>query len=102
MVRVSRLASLATLVVAGERFRFRQPRPVVTKFSAAFAQSSSSYVDSGITWQGLVEPIHGVTYGFVLPPAGSTGSLAQEFVGEIIAPVANEWVCSVVSDTCTF
>ncbi|KAJ7829082.1 hypothetical protein B0H14DRAFT_2248193, partial [Mycena olivaceomarginata] len=40
----------------------------------------------GIPFTGIKEPKHGVTYGFVLPPGNST-----EFVGEIIAPIANQW-----------
>lgn len=31
-------------------------------------------------------------YGFVFPPTTATGATAQEFIGEIVAPVANEWV----------
>ena len=33
-----------------------------------------------------------MTYGFVLPPTTATGATAQEFIGEVIAPVANKWV----------
>ena len=54
----------------------------------SIAQGSASYTDSGITFQGLQEPTHGVTYGFVLPE--DTNS--TEFIGEIIAPVANQWI----------
>jgi len=55
------------------------------------SQASTSYTDSGITFQGLQEPIHNVTYGFVLPPTSSTTE-STEFIGEIIASAANKWV----------
>ncbi|EIW75959.1 cytochrome domain of cellobiose dehydrogenase Hp3 Ph 7.5 [Coniophora puteana RWD-64-598 SS2] len=54
---------------------------------AALAQSSSSYTDpeNGITFQGITDPTHNVTYGFVLPTSqNSTG----EFIGEVVAPIA--------------
>ncbi|KZS90558.1 CBD9-like protein [Sistotremastrum niveocremeum HHB9708] len=70
---------------------FRSLISLLPLVGVALAQSSS-YTDSGITFQGITESVHGVTYGFVLPPAGSTGSLATEFIGEIIAPIANKWV----------
>ena len=59
--------------------------------ASALAQASSSYVDSGITWQGLSEDTHGTTWGFVFPPLGSSGSLATEFVGQIIVPNNVNW-----------
>lgn len=59
---------------------------------SVLAQSSSSYTDSGIVFQGIVESTHGITYGFVLPPTNATGPLAEEFIGEIIVPVVNGWV----------
>ncbi len=40
----------------------------------------------------MTDPEYGVTYGFVLPPTNATGSTATEFIGEILAPVSNEWV----------
>ncbi|TDL21117.1 cellobiose dehydrogenase [Rickenella mellea] len=58
----------------------------------ALAQSSVSYSDSGITWQGIFDPTYGVSYGFVLPPTTATGALAQEFVAEIVSPIANKWI----------
>ena len=57
-----------------------------------FAQSSTSYVDNGIPFQGLQESTHGVSYGFVFPPTSATGDTATEFIGDLIVPVANEWV----------
>lgn len=59
----------------------------------ALAQAGGAYVDpdNGISFYGYTEPAHGVTYGFVFPPADSTGSLATEFIGEIVAPIATKW-----------
>ncbi|EJD04707.1 cellobiose dehydrogenase [Fomitiporia mediterranea MF3/22] len=57
---------------------------------AALAQSNS-YTDQGITFQGITDPTHSVTYGFVFPPTTDT-SKANEFIGEVIVPVVNEWV----------
>ena len=33
-----------------------------------------------------------MTYGFVFPPLASSGAQSTEFIGEIVAPVANKWV----------
>jgi cellobiose dehydrogenase (acceptor) len=57
------------------------------------AQAGVSYIDpdNGISFTGITDPVHGVTYGFVFPPADSTGSLASEFIGEIVAPIATKW-----------
>ncbi|KAH8115148.1 cellobiose dehydrogenase [Phellopilus nigrolimitatus] len=63
---------------------------LVSVLGAAFAQSIA-YTDEGITFQGIVDPVHNVTYGFVFPPTTETDE-AQEFIGEIITPVVNEWV----------
>ncbi|KAK0463351.1 hypothetical protein IW261DRAFT_1625625 [Armillaria novae-zelandiae] len=56
----------------------------------AAAQLGTQYVDpdNGITFFGLTDPVHGVTFGYVFPPleAGAT-----EFIGEIVAPIATEW-----------
>lgn len=50
-----------------------------------------SYTDQGIDFNGLIEPIHNVTYGFVFPPTTET-SESTEFIGEFIVPVVNKWV----------
>lgn len=57
--------------------------------SLVYGQASTSYTDSGVTFQGLQEPIHNVTYGFVLPPTSSTNE-SNEFIGEIIAAPDNK------------
>ncbi|KZS87659.1 cellobiose dehydrogenase [Sistotremastrum niveocremeum HHB9708] len=53
---------------------------------------SVAYTDSGINFQGIFETTHGIQYGFVFPPTTATGATAQEFIGEIIVPVVNQWV----------
>ncbi|KAF5354114.1 hypothetical protein D9756_007316 [Leucocoprinus leucothites] len=59
----------------------------------ALAQAGGAYVDpdNGITFTGYTDPVHGVTYGYVFPPLDSTGSLASEFIGEIVAPISTKW-----------
>ncbi len=40
---------------------------------------------------GSTELGNGVTYGYIFPPLGSSGSLGNEFIGEIVSPVATKW-----------
>ncbi|KAF8066812.1 cellobiose dehydrogenase [Lyophyllum atratum] len=48
--------------------------------------------DNGITFWGYTEPVHGVTYGFVFPPLAAVGGAqSNEFIGEIVAPIATKW-----------
>jgi hypothetical protein len=56
----------------------------------ALAQSPS-YVDpdNGITFFGITDPVHSVTYGYVFPPLEAN---RDEFIGEIIAPIDSKWV----------
>ncbi|EAU86798.2 cellobiose dehydrogenase [Coprinopsis cinerea okayama7 len=56
----------------------------------ALAQTES-YVDpdTGITFQGRTDPVHGVTIGYVLPPLEPA---SDEFIGQILAPIENGWV----------
>ncbi|KIJ23153.1 iron reductase domain protein, partial [Sphaerobolus stellatus SS14] len=48
--------------------------------------------ENGINFQAFTDPVHNVTYAAVFPPLVSTGSNSTEFIGEIIAPIANQWV----------
>lgn len=48
--------------------------------------------DNGISFVGSTEVATGVTFGYVFPPADSTGSLANEFIGEVVSPIATKWV----------
>ncbi|KAJ7475188.1 hypothetical protein B0H11DRAFT_1633695, partial [Mycena galericulata] len=43
----------------------------------------------GIPFTGIHETTRNITYGFVLPPLTSLNAI--EFIGEIIAPIANKW-----------
>ncbi|KAF9524951.1 cellobiose dehydrogenase [Crepidotus variabilis] len=63
---------------------------VLPFLGSVLAQAGGAYVDpdNGITFYGYTEPAHGVTYGFVFPPLGST---SNEFIGEIVAPIAGAW-----------
>ncbi|KAF9004636.1 hypothetical protein BDQ17DRAFT_1390151 [Cyathus striatus] len=60
---------------------------------SAFAQVGSLYTDpdNGITFFGSTDPVHSMTIGYTLPPADATGDLANEFIGEIVAPIATLW-----------
>lgn len=51
---------------------------------------SVSYIDpdNGIVFQGYTDPVHNVTYGAVFP----TTTTSTDFIGEIVAPLAAEWV----------
>ncbi|KAF9561718.1 cellobiose dehydrogenase [Agrocybe pediades] len=62
---------------------------VLPLLGSAFAQGAP-YVDpdNGITFYGYTDPVHSITYGFVFP---SLASNSQEFIGEIVAPIANKW-----------
>ncbi|KAK0199858.1 hypothetical protein DFS33DRAFT_1399343 [Desarmillaria ectypa] len=61
-----------------------------TLLRTAHAQLGTQYVDpdNGITFYGLTDAVHGVTYGYVFPPLASG---ATEFIGEIVAPIATKW-----------
>lgn len=37
---------------------------------------------------GYTEPAHGVTFGMIFPPVESN---ADEYLGEIVAPIATKW-----------
>ncbi|KAJ7594442.1 cellobiose dehydrogenase [Mycena floridula] len=39
---------------------------------------------------GLTDAVHGVTYGYLFPPAGA--GMDDEFIGEFIAPISASWV----------
>ncbi|KAG6865808.1 hypothetical protein C0991_011613 [Blastosporella zonata] len=45
--------------------------------------------DNGISFWGYTDPVHQVTYGYVFPPLESS---SNEFIGEIVAPIAAKWV----------
>ena len=51
---------------------------------------SPSYVDSdnGITFWGVTDPVHSVTYGYVFPPLNAG---YNEFIGQIEAPIDTKW-----------
>jgi len=57
------------------------------------SQAGGQYVDpdNGIPFWGYTEPVHGMTFGYIFPPLDSTGSLANEFIGEIVAPLDAKW-----------
>ncbi|KAJ3564506.1 hypothetical protein NP233_g8247 [Leucocoprinus birnbaumii] len=60
---------------------------------SVLAQVAAPYVDpdNGISFVGSTELATGITFGYVFPPLDSTGSLANEFIGEIVAPISTKW-----------
>ncbi|KAF9525707.1 cellobiose dehydrogenase [Crepidotus variabilis] len=63
---------------------------ILPLLGSVFAQSGGPYIDpdNGVTFYGITEPAHGVTYGFVFPPLDQNST---EFIGEIVAPIAAGW-----------
>ncbi|OCH89474.1 cellobiose dehydrogenase [Obba rivulosa] len=61
---------------------------------SVFAQSGSSYTDpeNGFVFNGITDPVYGVTYGVVFPEPSSSGTYPDEFIGEIVAPLTAEWI----------
>jgi len=59
-------------------------------FGSALAQVAAPYTDpdNGISFWGITDPAHGVTYGYVFPSDAAT---SNEFIGEIVAPIATKW-----------
>ena len=55
----------------------------------AIAQDSYIDPDNGIQFWGTTDPVHGVTYGYTLPPLNAG---YDEFIGEIVAPIDAKWV----------
>lgn len=56
----------------------------------ALAQESTFIdPDNGIQFWGTTDPVHGVTYGYTLPPLDAG---YDEFIGEIVAPIEAKWV----------
>lgn len=55
----------------------------------ALAQAPS-YVDpeNGITFWGVTDPVHSVTYGYAFPPLNAG---YDEFIGQIVAPIDTKW-----------
>lgn len=44
--------------------------------------------DNGITFWGITDPVHLVTYGYIFPPVADN---SNEFIGEIVAPINTLW-----------
>ncbi|CAK5262202.1 unnamed protein product [Mycena citricolor] len=69
--------------------------------SAAFSQAATQFTDSesGISFWGITDLAHGVTYGYVFPPLATSGPNPTEYIGTIVAPVANRWAGFALSGT---
>ncbi|KAG6833025.1 substrate-specific activator of APC-dependent proteolysis [Tephrocybe sp. NHM501043] len=63
---------------------------VLTLVGPALSQSAAAYTDpdNGITFWGITDAAHKVQYGYVFPPIADN---SDEFIGEIVAPIATKW-----------
>lgn len=62
--------------------------PVLNR-RVALAQSVAwTDTETGIPFQSYIDPVHSVRYSIAFPAS----TTSTEFVGEIIAPIANKWV----------
>ncbi|KAF7311951.1 PLC-like phosphodiesterase [Mycena indigotica] len=86
LTRTSSTSSISSLSSTSSRSSSSSIRSSMSS-STTSLPLPTSYVDFGITFSGFKETKHNITYGFTLPPSNAT-----EFLGEIIAPVANKWV----------
>ncbi|KAF7377697.1 Cellobiose dehydrogenase [Mycena sanguinolenta] len=68
---------------------------------SALAQAAAQFTDpdNGITFWGITDVVHDVTYGYVFPPLATSGSNPTEYIGTIVSPLVNQWngsVCSMI------
>ncbi|KAG6918085.1 substrate-specific activator of APC-dependent proteolysis [Tephrocybe rancida] len=63
---------------------------VLTLVGPALAQTAAPYTDpdNGISFWGITDAAHKVQYGYVFPPLADN---SDEFIGEIVAPIATKW-----------
>ncbi|KAJ7176602.1 cellobiose dehydrogenase [Mycena filopes] len=59
----------------------------------ALAQVAAQFTDpdNGITFWGLTDVVHQVTYGYVFPPLATSGANPTEYIGTMVAPIVNQW-----------
>ncbi|KAJ7768340.1 cellobiose dehydrogenase [Mycena metata] len=59
----------------------------------ALAQVAAEFTDpdNGITFWGITDVVHSVTYGYVFPPLATSGANPTEYIGTIVAPIVNQW-----------
>ncbi|KAJ7905042.1 cellobiose dehydrogenase [Mycena leptocephala] len=60
---------------------------------SALAQVAAQFTDpdNGITFWGITDAAHSVTYGYVFPPLATSGANPTEYIGTIVSPLANQW-----------
>ncbi|KAJ7864972.1 cellobiose dehydrogenase [Mycena olivaceomarginata] len=60
---------------------------------AALAQAAAQFTDpdNGITFWGITDAAHSVTYGYVFPPLATSGPNPNEYIATIVSPLANQW-----------
>ncbi|KAK7052336.1 cellobiose dehydrogenase [Favolaschia claudopus] len=60
---------------------------------SALAQAAAQFTDpdNGITFWGITDAAHQVTYGYVFPPLATSGAQSTEYIGTIVSPIDNKW-----------
>ncbi|KAF7369028.1 Cellobiose dehydrogenase [Mycena venus] len=60
---------------------------------SALAQAAAQFTDpdNGITFWGITDVVHNVTYGYVFPPLATSGPNPNEYIGTIVSPLVNQW-----------
>ncbi|KAJ7489446.1 cellobiose dehydrogenase [Mycena latifolia] len=60
---------------------------------SALSQAAMQYTDpdNGITFWGITDVVHNVTYGYVFPPLATSGPNPNEYIAEIVSPIVNQW-----------
>ncbi|KAJ7198737.1 cellobiose dehydrogenase [Mycena pura] len=67
---------------------------VLPSVGFVLSQAATEFIDpdNGISFWGITDVVHQVTYGYVFPPLATSGPNPDEYIAEIVAPLANEWV----------
>ncbi|KAJ6567724.1 cellobiose dehydrogenase [Mycena vulgaris] len=60
---------------------------------SALSQVATQFTDpdNGITFWGITDVVHSVTYGYVFPPLATSGANPNEYIATIVSPLANAW-----------
>ncbi|KAJ7740946.1 cellobiose dehydrogenase [Mycena maculata] len=67
---------------------------VLPFLGSVLSQEATEYTDpdNGITFWGLTDVVHNVTYGYVFPPLATSGPNPDEYIAELVVPLVNQWV----------
>ncbi|KAJ7621156.1 cellobiose dehydrogenase [Roridomyces roridus] len=61
---------------------------------SVLSQAALPYTDpeNGINFWGFTDVVHNVTWGYVFPPLATSGPNPNEYIGEVVVPVVNQWI----------